>query len=91
MRHSILTNSTIAQRVYRHVSSLDGDLPFENTPSSEGEGEGDWTWPEAEKRLDSAMDKGGAYAWAEAALVEMEREAEKNRRERGIYDISNEK
>ena len=35
------------------------------------------------------MDKGGANAWAEAALVEMEIEAEKKRREMGIYGTSN--
>ena len=81
MRRIILTKSTISQRIHRQASP-------EELPSGSVE---EWTWPEAEKRIYDAMDKGDAYAWAEVALVEIENEAEKNRRERGIYSIPNEK
>jgi hypothetical protein len=39
----------------------------------------EWKWLEAEERLDRALEKGGPYAWVEAAINEMEHEAGEER------------
>ena len=90
MRHIFLTKlPSLSRRIHRrpldgedndgesHVSTADSDTAL------------DWKWSEAEERLDKALDQGGPYAWAEVAMREIEHEARKTRRERGLDDGGN--
>ena len=43
-----------------------------------------WSWSAAQARLSQAYDNGGFQGWAEAALQELEAEAEIERRKRGL-------
>lgn len=82
MRNLVLTKlSFISRRIHRAFAS-DEDSEYLLSPPSDVEI--DWKWEDAEQRLGEAMDKGGAYAWAETALREMELEAAKTRREREL-------
>jgi len=79
IRHVITTKlSFITYRIYRQppeLSSESGSLSV---------GDINWKWSEAEERLNTALEKGGAYAWAEAVMKEMEHEASKERIMKGI-------
>jgi len=89
MRHIILTKlPSFSRRIHRRP--LDGDDDGESPVSApDSDADLDWKWSEAEERLETALDKGGPYAWAEAAMREMEHEARKTRRERGLEDSNN--
>jgi hypothetical protein len=82
MRHIILTKFPIlSRRIHIHTHEDEGDslLSLSDTDVNS-----DWKWSEAEKRLNDAMDEGGLDAWAHAAVIEMEHEANKTKRERRL-------
>ncbi|THU81773.1 hypothetical protein K435DRAFT_844618 [Dendrothele bispora CBS 962.96] len=62
-----------------------------SSSQSASEVDKEWTWPEAEDRLRDAYSRGGATAWIETALKEMEDEVRSLRRKRDkMEDESNE-
>jgi len=76
MRLSIRTNMPVLQsRLYR-PNPLTGE---EETQADNKAFAASWTLPEAELRLQAALDEGGLLQWAKQALIEFEGEREANR------------
>ena len=88
MRHYVATKlSWLSQRIHRPPTSEPSPAPSaetgltasQNRIAEDGK---EWNWDDATARLSHAMDTGGAYAWAETVVQEVEAEAEQGRRER---------
>ncbi|ETW75667.1 hypothetical protein HETIRDRAFT_330131, partial [Heterobasidion irregulare TC 32-1] len=88
MRQIVLTKMPIlASRIHRPTEPdiLLPTVPFTaSTPPSPAGSIEAWSWSAAQERLFQAYEKGGFQGWAEAALQELEAEAEIERRKRGL-------
>jgi hypothetical protein len=73
----------LSRRIHRQPSDDDGDGETHLSALDSDAGP-EWKWSEAEERLNKALDTGGPYAWAEAVMIELEREAKNARKERGL-------
>lgn len=89
MQHYVATKlSWLSKRIHRpSVPESSPDLPIDIKPTpslreTRAEDAKEWKWEDAQVRLSEAMDKGGAYAWAETVVQEVEAEAEQGRKER---------
>lgn len=79
MRHAIHTKlSFLTYRIQRRPPGMSSQV------DSSSDADAEWEWPEAEDRLDRALEKGGPYAWIEAAMKEVEHEARNERITKGI-------
>ncbi|KAF7966058.1 hypothetical protein HWV62_40250 [Athelia sp. TMB] len=88
MRHYVATKlSWLSQRIHRPptpepLSATSADAVVAASQDTIAEDGKEWNWDDATARLSHAMDTGGAYAWAETVVQEVEAEAEQGRRER---------
>ena len=78
-----LTTSTSPSSAGSLSTSLAFPISTESMPSENVSIEA-WSWSAAQARLSQAYDNGGFQGWAEAALQELEAEAEIERRKRGL-------
>ncbi|KAA1477440.1 hypothetical protein DENSPDRAFT_828761 [Dentipellis sp. KUC8613] len=97
MRYTLLTSMPfLASRIHRPPSSepLPPTSPFSSPDTSEApsassatspEMSEPWSWSAAQARLSKAYEAGGIAGWMEAAAVEMEMEADIERRKRGVW------
>ncbi|KDQ06532.1 hypothetical protein BOTBODRAFT_39535 [Botryobasidium botryosum FD-172 SS1] len=81
MRRSIRTNMPVLQsRLYRRTPDPSSDSHENEDTRTQNEAfAANWTLPEAELRLQAALDEGGLLQWAKQALIEFEGEREANR------------
>ena len=77
------TTSTSPSSAGSLSTSLASPISTESIPSENVSIEA-WSWSAAQARLSQAYDNGGFQGWAEAALQELEAEAEIERRKRGL-------
>jgi hypothetical protein len=67
---------TLVDRIHRPTDNAASLV----TVQSADENTVEWNWPEAERRIWQAYDKEGFVGWFKAALIEVEAEAEVERR-----------
>lgn len=86
MRSEIQTRAPIlSARIYGHSSDSEDAPATHMTSSVDSQSEDDrWNWSDASKRLSEAYSEGGFSGWLEAATKELEREADIERRRKGL-------